>query len=75
MNKNAPDTFASRLRVMREAASISAYELARRAGVSKQALSRIEAGLSQPSFATALRLCRALDKSLAEFDSLSEGKE
>jgi len=66
-----PDTIAGRLVSLRKSAGLSAYRLAIMSGVSKQTLSQIEAGKSQPSFATVLALAKALNVSLSEFDSLS----
>jgi transcriptional regulator with XRE-family HTH domain len=63
-----PVSFAQRLRELREAAGLSQYELARRSGVSKQALSKLEKGERQPSWETVRKLARALDVSVAAFD-------
>lgn len=73
MTRKTPDTFARRLAALRESIGITAYELAKRSGVSKQALSRLERGESKPSLETALKLCKAMGKSLAEFDALPQG--
>src|SRR5689334_5033182 len=52
--------FADKLRALREAAGISKYELAKRAGLSKQELSRLELGQREPSWATVQALAKAL---------------
>jgi transcriptional regulator with XRE-family HTH domain len=68
VTKNPPDDFAARLRRLLGRSGLSAYALAQRSGVSKQSLSRLLSGDSQPSLPTLLRLCRALGVSLSEFD-------
>ncbi len=50
----------SRLRLARQARGYSQQQLARMAGVSRQAVSAVESGLSDPSLRVALALCRAL---------------
>jgi putative molybdopterin biosynthesis protein len=52
------------LRQRRAAQGISQVELARRAGISRQALGAIEAGLYQPSVGVALSLARELGESV-----------
>ncbi len=52
--------FAEKLTAARTAAGLSQYALAKRSGVSKQALSDLEKGLSEPKLETASRLARAL---------------
>lgn len=54
-------TLASRLRAERERQGITLDELARRTGLSKPHLSRIESGDRQPAIATLLGLAEALD--------------
>jgi DNA-binding XRE family transcriptional regulator len=49
-----------RVRNARVAREITQLELARRAGISRQALGAIESGLYQPSVAVALSLAREL---------------
>jgi putative molybdopterin biosynthesis protein len=53
-----------RLRRLRMAAGFSQSELARRAGVSRQALGAMEAGAYQPGVGVALRLARLLGESV-----------
>jgi len=54
------DNLVSMVRLRRAEAGLSQAELAARAGVSRQALSAIEAGRQTPSTALALQLARAL---------------
>jgi molybdate-binding protein/transcriptional regulator with XRE-family HTH domain len=56
----------ARLRSARQARGFSQYQLARMARVSRQAVSAIEAGLSDPSLRVALTLGRALDMTVEE---------
>jgi putative molybdopterin biosynthesis protein len=57
---------AARLRSARQARGFSQYQLARMAGVSRQAVSALEAGLSDPSLRVALTLARALGMTVEE---------
>jgi transcriptional regulator with XRE-family HTH domain len=52
--------FAGRLRELRLAAGLSQRELAERAGIDKDSLSRLERDLWQPTWETVLALCQAL---------------
>jgi putative molybdopterin biosynthesis protein len=56
----------ARLRSARQARGLSQYQLARMARVSRQAVSAIEAGLSDPSLRVALTLGRALGLTVEE---------
>jgi putative molybdopterin biosynthesis protein len=56
----------ARLRSARQARGFSQYQLARMAGVSRQAVSAVEAGLSDPSLRVALTLARALGMTVEE---------
>ena len=56
----APGGSGLRLRLARQARGFSQLQLARMAGVSRQAVSAVEAGLSDPSLRVALTLSRAL---------------
>jgi DNA-binding XRE family transcriptional regulator len=49
-----------RLRLARQGRGFSQQQLARMAGVSRQAVSAVESGLSDPSLRVALALSRAL---------------
>ena len=52
--------FAGRLRELREAAGLSQYALAKRSGLTKQAISRLEHGTRDPAWETVQRLALAL---------------
>jgi putative molybdopterin biosynthesis protein len=56
----------ARLRSARQARGLSQYQLARMARVSRQAVSAIEAGLSDPSLRVALTLARTLGLTVEE---------
>jgi putative molybdopterin biosynthesis protein len=56
----------ARLRLARRARGLSQQQLARMAGVSRQAVSAVEAGLSDPSLRAALSLGRALGLTVEE---------
>ncbi|MFV8755904.1 substrate-binding domain-containing protein [Nannocystaceae bacterium ST9] len=60
----------SKLREAREALGVGQAELAKQIGVSRQALGKLEAGLSQPNVSTALHLARALACSVEQLFSL-----
>ncbi|MBV8091949.1 MAG: helix-turn-helix transcriptional regulator [Acetobacteraceae bacterium] len=70
--KPAPASFAARLRALRTQAGLSAYELARRSGVSKQTLSTLERGEGKPLWETVCRLADTLDISTEDFRSPNE---
>jgi putative molybdopterin biosynthesis protein len=55
-----------RLRLARQARGFSQQQLAGMAGVSRQAVSAVESGLSDPSLRVALALARALDVTVEE---------
>ena len=63
----AEETFADRLRALRGARGLSQYELAKRSGLSKQTLSRLEMD-TVPSWPTVQALARALGVSVAAFE-------
>lgn len=60
--------FARRLRELREDAGLSQYALAKKSGVSKQALSRLEMGASEPAWETVQRLALALGVTCTAFN-------
>lgn len=51
---------ANALRTLRRAAGLSQFDLARRAGITRQTIGALEAGSYAPTLAVALRLARAL---------------
>ena len=53
-------TFARRLTELREAAGLSQYEVAKRAGLTRQTLSRLEMGESVPTWPTVQLLASVL---------------
>jgi transcriptional regulator with XRE-family HTH domain len=53
-------SFAERLRSVREAAGLSQYALAKRSGLSKQAVSNLELGNREPTWTTVQVLALAL---------------
>lgn len=66
--------FAVRLRKLRADAGMSQYALAKASGVSKQAVSQLESGDSEPTWATVQKLARALGVSVADFDDEDGGR-
>src|SRR5262249_27625391 len=60
-------TFAQRLKAAREKAGLSMYALAKKAGVSKQGLFSLEAGINEPTWSTVQRLAAALGVDCTEF--------
>jgi transcriptional regulator with XRE-family HTH domain len=54
------ETFADRLRRLRLSAGLSAYALAKKSGVTKQALYRLESGKNEPTWLTVQLLAAAL---------------
>ena len=67
MAENRSNTFAAKLAEQREAAGLSQYALARKSGLTKQAVSRLELGTRSPSWETVQLLARALGVSCEEF--------
>jgi XRE family transcriptional regulator, regulator of sulfur utilization len=55
-----------RLKTLRQEKKMSQYELARRAGVSRVHVKRLEEGRSDPTVGMVTRLAKALGVSLAE---------
>lgn len=60
------NTFAGRLRALREAAGLSVAELATAAGLTRQAVSKLERGHREPALETARRLAAALGVTIDE---------
>jgi transcriptional regulator with XRE-family HTH domain len=61
-------TFGERLTELREAADLTQYALAKKSGLSKQAISLLERGESEPTWITVRKLARALGVSVEAFD-------
>ncbi len=59
-------TLGANIRQRREEAGITVTELARRAGLTKSAVSKIETGKASPPISTILRIAQALNVPLAE---------
>ena len=59
-------TTGARLRAVRLARGLSQYQVARMAGVTRQAVSGVESGLSDPSLRSAFALSRALGMTVEE---------
>jgi transcriptional regulator with XRE-family HTH domain len=59
--------FANRLRSIREAAGLSQYEVARRSGLSRETLSKLEKGDREPSWGTIQLLALVLKVPCTEF--------
>ena len=64
---STPTFFAERLRGLRESAGLSQYALAKRAGVSRQGMSRLEMGEREPTWITVQRIAAALGVSCEAF--------
>jgi transcriptional regulator with XRE-family HTH domain len=62
-----PATFAQRLQQLREEAGLSQYALAKKTGLTKQAVSRLELGQREPSWRTVQLLAAALGASCEAF--------
>jgi transcriptional regulator with XRE-family HTH domain len=65
MNKS--NHFAERLRALREAAGLSQYEVAKRAGLTRQTLSRLEMGDREPGWQTVQLLAHVLGATCTDF--------
>jgi transcriptional regulator with XRE-family HTH domain len=61
-------TFAKRLEELRTSAGLSQYEVAKRAGLTRQTLSRLEMGDREPSFTTVRLLAYALGVAVSAFE-------
>jgi transcriptional regulator with XRE-family HTH domain len=59
--------FAERLRSIREAAGLSQYEVARRTGLSRETLSKLEQGDREPGWETVQLLAHVLGVACTEF--------
>jgi putative transcriptional regulator len=67
-------SIATRLKELRTAAGMTQAELAAKAGLSLQGLWQIESGRRDPSWSTVVKLAKALNVSLASFDSLLDDR-
>ena len=65
----ATGSFAARLKELREAAGLSQYALAKKSTLTKQAISILEKGDTDPSWETILKLARALEVTVDRFDT------
>ncbi len=63
----ATTSFAERLRGLREGAGLSQYALAKKSGLTKQALSRLELGEREPTWQTVQLLAAALGVDCTSF--------
>ena len=61
-------TFSSRLRQLLDSADMTAYRLAQVSGVPKQTLSHYLLGNREPAFGNLVKIAKALNVSLSEFD-------
>jgi len=64
--------FAAKLKALREKAEMSQYALAIRTGLSKQAISRLEAGEREPAWDTVQRISLALGVDTEAFRTVTE---
>lgn len=67
MVKKKRETFGQKVVRLREAAELSQYALAKKAGMSQQALSYLESSDGDPNWATVQKIAAALDVSCEEF--------
>lgn len=63
-----PVEFAQALKRLREAAGLSQAALAKRAGMNRFTVAKLEQGLHEPSWATANALAKALGVEVGEFN-------
>jgi transcriptional regulator with XRE-family HTH domain len=66
MNTQPKNTFAARLRELREKAGLTQAQLAQRAGLHLSAVTRFEHGRREPSLASAAKLAAALGVTVDE---------
>src|SRR5579871_6339550 len=65
--KSGTETFADRLQALRERAGLTQYRLAQLSGITKQTLSRLELGKTQPTWDTVQTLAAALQVDVGAF--------
>src|SRR5437763_12716003 len=68
MPKPKQETFVDRLCSLREAAGLSQYEVAKRTGLSKETLSKLEKGDREPAWMTVRLLAHVLGVSITAFE-------
>lgn len=61
-------SFAEKLRELRRQRGLSQEDLAARAGIPEEAILQYEHGLKEPRWTRFIRLVRALEASVAEFE-------
>jgi len=66
---NRDPSFARQLIALREKAGLTKYELAKRAGLSRQSLSLLEMGEREPTWETVQRLAAVLGVTCEQFTS------
>src|SRR5262249_9290992 len=64
----APSFFARRLAELRTAADMSQYALGKRTGLTRQAISNLEAGINEPNWVTVQLIAAALKVSCEAFE-------
>lgn len=62
-------TFARRLKQLREAASLTQQQLAERAGLNQYGVAKLEQGVREPGWSTVQALARALSVNCSAFES------
>lgn len=67
------NSFADRLRALRESANLSRYGLAKLTGLSRDYLGDLERGDKEPSLAVARRIAAAFGRGLEVWDDDSAG--
>ena len=72
---NLRSLVSEQLREFRELKGLQQTELARRAGVSREVVGKIERGETSPTLETLSRLCQVLRVPLAEFFTPKSGNE
>ena len=73
--KTEPTGFASRLKELRESASLTQDELATRAGLYKFSVAKLEQGVREPVWSTVLALAKALGVNCLAFTERNESEE
>ncbi len=68
----AQQTFAERLRQLREAAGLTQPQLAERAGMNRFGIAKLEQGVREPTWSTVQALARALGTSSQAFEGTAE---